>query len=72
MKYLPGAVVAEGRHVRQWDVLWTVYDRAFQYFELTKQQQDKILQLEKERDLGSIEVQESSHFLYLNDSAASN
>lgn len=65
VKYLPGAVVAEGRHIRQWDVLWSVYDKAFQYFELTKQQQEKIHLLEKERAIGSIEVLSASCFLFV-------
>lgn len=56
VKYLPGAVVAEGRHIRLWDVLWAVHDKAFQFFELTQQQAEKIRLLQKERDMGSIQV----------------
>ena len=44
------------RHIRLWDVLWAVHDEAYQFFELTKQKSEKIRLLQKERDMGNIEV----------------
>jgi hypothetical protein len=60
VKYLPGAVLAEGRHIRQWDVLWAVHDKVFEYFQLLKQQDDKVKQLDSEREHDLLEARPAS------------